>query len=367
MSKKICELCLSPDLGGLELYMMRASRYLSEHGECISVINESGKLKSYYENTPYRYFTLKRRNVLFSWITAGDLARIIDDEAIDILHVHWTKDLPTAIIAKLLSKRKSKVVQSRHMTMTRFKDDLYHRFIYRNLDLMLAVTQQVKSQIEKFIPASIRPKVETLYIGAEQPIIIGEEEKKNRREKLGLADSFTVGIVGRIEPQKGQWVVIDAIEKLIKQGIDARALIIGHAMSEEYLSTLQKDVIMHGLKDRIIFTGFTREVSAMMQLCDVIVLATENETFGLVLIEAMMCDVCVVGSDSGGPLEIIDDGVNGLLFKTFNADDLADILARLSADESLRLGLAQEGKKKALKIFESEKQFLKLAETLSEI
>jgi glycosyltransferase involved in cell wall biosynthesis len=366
VGKKICELCLSPDLGGLELYMMRASRYLSEQGECISVINESGKLKSYYENTPYRYFTLKRRNVFFSWLTARDLARIIDNEAIDVLHAHWTKDLPTAVIAKLLSKRKPKVIQSRHMTMTRFKDDLYHRFLYRNLDLMLAVTQQVRSQIEKFIPASICPKVETLYIGAEQPIIISEEEKKERREQIGLADSFTVGIVGRIEPQKGQWVVIDAIEKLIKQGIDARALIIGHAMSEEYLNTLQKDVIMRGLKDRIIFTGFTREAQTMMQLCDVMVLATENETFGLVLIEAMMCGICVVGSDSGGPLEIIDDNVNGLLFKTFDADDLADKLILLHQDGNIRKKYAEAGKQKALKVFESKKQFVELQKVLTD-
>ena len=364
MGKKICELCLSPDLGGLELYMMRASRYLGDQGECISVINEKGKLRSYYDDTQYRYYTLRRRNVLLSWVTARQLARILDKEAIDVLHVHWTKDLPTAIIAKLLSKRKPKVVQSRHMTMTRFKDDFYHRFLYRNLDLMLAVTQQVKSQIEKFIPASIRPKVETLYIGAEQPIIISVKEKKERREQLGLADSFTVGIVGRIEPQKGQWVVIDAIEKLIKQGTDARALIIGHAMSEEYLGALQKDVVMRGLKDRIVFTGFTREVQAMMQLCDVMVLATENETFGLVLIEAMMCGVCVVASDSGGPLEIIDDGVNGLLFKTFDADDLAVRLAKLQKDEVLRKTFAMAGNEKALDIFESEKQFEALQQIL---
>ncbi|OYZ62529.1 MAG: glycosyl transferase, partial [Sulfuricurvum sp. 24-42-5] len=167
MGKKICELCLSPDLGGLELYMMRASRYLGD--TCISVINEKGKLRSYYDDTNYRYFTLKRRYVFSAWLTARDLARIIDNESIDILHLHWTKDLPTAIIAKLLSKRKPKVVQSRHMTMTRFKDDVYHRFLYRNMDLMLTVTHQVKTQIEKFIPLSIRPKVETLYIGAEQP------------------------------------------------------------------------------------------------------------------------------------------------------------------------------------------------------
>ncbi|MDD5211694.1 MAG: glycosyltransferase family 4 protein [Sulfuricurvum sp.] len=364
MGKKICELCLSPDLGGLELYMMRASRYLNEQGECISVINAKGKLRSYYDGTVYRYFTLKRHNVFLAWLTARDLACIIDNEAIDVVHVHWTKDLPTAIIAKLLSKRKPKIVQSRHMTMTRFKDDFYHRFIYRNLNLILAVTHQVKSQIEKFIPASIRPKVETLYIGAQQPIIISEDEKNSRRKELGLADSFTVGIVGRIEPQKGQWVVIDAIEKLIHQGIDAKALIVGHAMSDEYLAALQKDIVMRGLKDRIVFTGFTREAQVMMQLCDVVVLATENETFGLVLIEAMMCGICVVGSDSGGPLEIIDDGVNGLLFKTFDAVDLADKLSFLQQNPEVRIEYALKGKQKALDVFESQKQFEVLKMTL---
>lgn len=367
MGRKICELCLSPDLGGLELYMMRASRYLNEHGECVSVINESGKLKSYYENTTYRYYTLKRRNVFLAWLTARDLARIIDDEAIDVLHVHWTKDLPTAIIAKLLSNRKPKVVQSRHMTMTRFKDDFYHRFLYRNLDLMLAVTHQVKTQIEKFVPSAICPKVETLYIGAEQPAIISEEEKQNRREQLGLADSFTVGIVGRIEPQKGQWIVIDAIEKLIHQGIDAKGLIVGHPMSDEYLTALQKDIVMRGLKDRIVFTGFTREAQAMMQLCDVVVLATENETFGLVLIEAMMCGICVVGSDSGGPLEIIDDSIDGLLFKTFDSNDLADKLALLQKDSMLREEYALKGKQKGLNVFESQKQFEQLQIMLEQL
>jgi glycosyltransferase involved in cell wall biosynthesis len=128
-------------------------------------------------------------------------------------------------------------------------------------------------------------------------------------------------------------------------------------MSEEYLSALQKDVIMRGLKDRIIFTGFTREAQSMMQLCDVMVLATENETFGLVLIEAMMCGVCVVGSDSGGPLEIIDDEINGLLFKTFDAEDLAVKLAFLQRNFQLREKYALEGQQKALEVFESQKQF----------
>ncbi|HEX5670422.1 MAG TPA: glycosyltransferase family 4 protein [Sulfuricurvum sp.] len=353
MNKKILEICLSPDLGGLELYMMRASQTLN----ALSVIGVKTKLEQYYENTDFPYEKIGRYDFL-------KLAKIIDKNGIDIVHLHWTKDIPMVILAKLFSKRKPRVVQTRHMTMTRFKDDFYHRFLYKNMDLMLAVTHQVKIQIEKFVPHEICPKVEVLYIGAQQPEIISDEEKKNRRKQLGLGESFTVGIVGRIELPKGQWVLIDAIERVIRQGIDAKALIVGHAMNEEYLEVLQKNVIMRGLKERIIFTGFTREAQAMMQLCDVMVLATENETFGLVLIEAMMCGVCVVASDSGGPLEIIDDGVNGLLFKTFDADDLAVKLAKLQKEEALRKTFATAGKEKALEQFESVKQFEALQQIL---
>jgi len=338
--------------------MMRASRYLGD--ECISVVNSQGKLKSYYEDSSDRFFTLKRR-VLLSWLSARSLAKIIDEEKIDVIHVHWTKDLPLAVTAKLLSKRKPKVVQSRHMTMTRFKDDFYHRFLYQNIDVMLAVTHQVKAQIEKFIPSDIRPNTEVLYIGSEQPARITPQEKRERREQLGLNDSFTVGIVGRIELPKGQHILLEAVKSL-STSMDTKALIVGHAMDEGYLQRLQ-----HEYADIALFTGFTREAQVMMQLCDVIVLATENETFGLVLIEAMMCGVCVVASRSGGPLEIIDDEINGLLFKTFDTADLAEKLRFLYQNSDTREKFAEAGRAKALEKFEDQKQFTELKSVLENL
>jgi len=95
-----------------------------------------------------------------------------------------------------------------------------------------------------------------------------------------------------------------------------------------------------------------------------LVLATENETFGLVLIEAMMCGVCVVASRSGGPLEIIDDELNGLLFKTFDALDLAEKLISLYQNSNMRQMFAEAGRVKALEKFESEKQFEVLKDKL---
>ncbi len=139
--KKVLEVCLSPDLGGLELYMKNITKYLNSN----AVINKKSKLKNVFENEKINYFELSRYNFL-------KLAKIIDKEKIDIVHLHWTKDIPVVVFAKLLSKRKPKIVQTRHMHMTRFKSDFYHKFLYKNIDMMIAVTNLVKEQLEKFIP-----------------------------------------------------------------------------------------------------------------------------------------------------------------------------------------------------------------------
>jgi len=347
--KKILELCLSPDLGGLELYMVRASHALN----AFSVINAEGKLESYYRDTEYRYDQIGRYSFL-------KLARLIDENDIDVLHLHWTKDIPIAVLAKLLSRKKPKLVQTRNMRMTRFKDDFYHRFLYKNIDMMLPVTHQVKEQLEKFIPADIRPKVEVLYMGAEVPHPLSTDEKERFREQAGLGDEFVVGIVGRIEEAKGQHLVLEAIKQLNLTGIEAKVLVVGHVMDNNYLEELRQQYAEYA-----VFTGFTHEAQKYMQLCDALVLATENETFGLVLIEAMMCGVCSVASDSGGPLEIIDDGINGILFKTRNVVDLTLKLTELCNDSERRDNLAVAGKTKALDKFESEKQFEKLSTMLN--
>jgi L-malate glycosyltransferase len=368
MPKKVLELCLSPDLGGLELYMVRASHFLHAKTGVISVINSKGKLEQYYEDGAYVYEKLERRGLLLSFLTARKLAAIIDANAVDVVHLHWTNDIPTAVLAKLMSRRKPKLVQTRNMTMTRFKDDLYHRWLYKNLDMMLPVTYQVKAQLEKFIPEDVRPKIEVLYMGAESPELIDKETKQKLRGQYGLGDDvFTVGIVGRIERGKGQYLVIDAVRQLITEGAKVQALIVGHAMDEAYLDTLKADVERENLQENIIFTGFSREPQKLMQLCDTVVLATESETFGLVLIEAMRCAIAVIGTDNAGPIEIIDDHQSGLLFKKNSSGSLAEKIRMLLEDPELKMKLAYAGKQKADEMFESTKQFEKLSGILERL
>lgn len=368
LSKNILEICLSPDLGGLELYMYKLCRYLNTKENLISIVNKDGKLKKNFLDSDISFFELERKSFFSLFSNAFKIAKIIDEHDIDLLHLHWTKDLPTIVLAKTISKKSPKIVQTRHMHMTRFKSDFYHRWLYKNIDLIIAVTKRVQSQIEEFIPQDIRPKVVTSYIGAAGCGKIEQNKKCELQEKYGIENSsFVVGIVGRIEEPKGQYLLIDAIKKLKNENLDVKGLIIGHAMNESYLKKLQEDVVQNSLEESVIFSGFTNEVQAHMQLCDAIVLATYKETFGLVLIEAMQCGICVIGSNDGGPLEIIDDMQNGLLFESRDVDSLAKKIALLYNDKDLTEKLAESGRKKAQEVFDEVKRFEEVNSILESI
>lgn len=348
--KKILEVCLSPDLGGLELYMKNITKYL----DVTAVINKKGKLKNTFEKEGIKHFVLSKYNFY-------KLSKIIDKEKIDIVHLHWTKDIPVVVFAKLFSKRKPKIIQTRHMHMTRFKSDFYHKFLYKNIDMIIAVTNLVKEQLDRFIPEDIRPKIETSYIGANTPNLLSDEERNNLKRSFKITNEFVVCIVGRVEEAKGQHIVLKAVDKLRKNGIDAKTLVIGHYMDKNYFNNLKN------IYPNDIFTDFVNNPTDFMQISDCVVLATKKETFGLVLIEAMKCQICVLGSNSGGPLEIIDDEETGLLFESMNDDNLYEKLLLIIKDDKFKKSLALNGKNKADEFFDSKKQFNELEYILTNI
>ena len=103
MNKIILEVCLSPDLGGLELYMNKCAKALGKGFTVFKLFAKNSKLQEYCqedENT-----LIVQRKSSFSLITAFKLARIIDHNKVDIVHLHWTKDIPMVVLAKLFSKR----------------------------------------------------------------------------------------------------------------------------------------------------------------------------------------------------------------------------------------------------------------------
>jgi len=371
--KNLLELCLSPDLGGLELYMVRAAKALHESmhpkstsssltANVISVINAKGKLEQYYIDTDYPYEMLEKKSNLFMFSAAKKLAKIIDENKIDIVHLHWTKDIPIAVLAKKLSTCKPKLVQTRNMTMTRFKDDFYHRFLYKNIDLMLPVTYQVKEQLEMFIPEDIRPQIEVLYMGSDKPELLSNDEIMQKRHEFDMDEQFVVGMVGRINEAKGQHLLIQALAQL--ENADIHAYFVGHEMKKGYTDTLIQMAKELGLSERVHFLGFMKNPHHFYQMCDAVVLASKRETFGLVLIEAMQVGTAVIGSNSGGVVEIIDDEKTGLLFEKEDASSLAHAIEKLYNTPELKSTIALSGMKKCETKFSNTLQFQELEKHL---
>ncbi|MGB5965335.1 MAG: glycosyltransferase family 4 protein [Sulfurimonadaceae bacterium] len=362
--KNLLELCLSPDLGGLELYMMRCAKALTDSYSVMSVINPKGKLEQYFCDSEHKYEMVEKKSNLLMFSAAHKLAKIIDENSIDIVHLHWTKDIPIAVLAKHLSKRKPKLVQTRNMTMTRFKDDFYHRHLYKNIDMMLPVTKQVAAQLERFIPESVRPKVEVLYMGTDKIELLAEEERIQLRVELGMDKSFAVGLVGRIEETKGQHLLIEAVSILRQKDLNVEAFFVGHAMQEGYIDSLKEKAEKSGIASSVHFLGFMKNPMHFMQACDAMVLATPCETFGLVVIEAMAAKTAMVATKQCGPMEIIEDGIDGLLFENGDVDSLASKIEQLASDSVLTKRMTDKALAVVEERFETGKQFAKLSTLL---
>lgn len=344
----ILELCLTGGLGGLEVYVFRISEALSKN-HTVSAAT-SGKLFKHFRK--HSDIKTVQTDCLFRplpLLTAYKLARYIDKNQIDIIHAHWTKDLPLAALAKIMSRAKPKLIFTRQMDITRSKDDFYHRMQYSQVNLFLTITEKLAESCRRFIGKSFKGRIETLYHGVPVPEhFLTSEEFYEQRSILGFdSNDFVIGLFGRLEKSKGQHLLIEAIAQAKKEKIELKALIVGHEMVAGYRQTLKTLAEKLDVADQIIFNDFVNNPQSLMQLCDCIALTTYNETFGLVLPEAMRCGVCVIGSNRGGVTEIINDGYTGLLFKSENSSSLCKQLIRLYKEPELRNTLAKNGKEKA--------------------
>jgi glycosyltransferase involved in cell wall biosynthesis len=152
------------------------------------------------------------------------------------------------------------------------------------------------------------------------------------RTDLGFTRAdYVIGVAAALRPEKNHVQLVEAVARLRKQGIPARALLIGDGETRSKIEAGARD---RGVAPYVTITGFQSDVCPYLIACDVAVLCSLTEAFSLAAIEAMALQRPVVHSDVGGAREMIVDGWNGLLFPVGDTDALVDRLARLS-DRSL--------------------------------
>ena len=358
---------MSKGFGGLELYVLKVTRYLAQSGNEYCVLTRCGSFlakKLAENNIQSGCFSYVFRHLPL--ISAFQLARYLEKNQIDIIHIHWGKDLFLAVLAKIFSRRKIRLVYTRQMALTREKKDAYHRFLYRNIDAYLVITQVLFEQAIRYLPLT-QDKIHILYYGVPEPEIQKFNCENFYAENRIPEDGFRLAIFGRVEHLKGQHLLVEAVKKLRDRGLNIYLAVIGHIMDESYFAELQQAIKVASLENNIHYLGFHNNPVSIMPCFDAVVLATKCETFGLVLAEAMRAGTAVIGSDCGGVPEIIRHGKTGLLFESGNADDLAVQIEKLATDVDYCKKVAMLGKKYADMRFDEEKHFSKLVSIFSDL
>lgn len=162
------------------------------------------------------------------------------------------------------------------------------------------------------------------------------------RSSLGIApDELVIGAVGNVRTPKAYEDLLRAVSGLSVPDRKWRLVIVGDTAGDAYppLEVLRAEL---GLGDRVIFTGFRTDVGALLRAFDLFVLSSRTEGFSLSTVQAMATGLPVLATRSGGPEEIVRDGVDGILVPTAEPAALAAGISRLASDPDLsrRLGVA---------------------------
>jgi glycosyltransferase involved in cell wall biosynthesis len=162
------------------------------------------------------------------------------------------------------------------------------------------------------------------------------------KRRLGLpGDRPVVGAVGRLSPEKGFDLLIRAVDRLLGRGLDFDLVIAGDGDQRHELEALIAGL---GRRDRIRLLGYCSETAALYEALDVFALSSLREGLPNVLLEALALGVPALATRIAGVPRLIRDGETGLLVEPGSVGALADALARLLADASLRDRLRRAGR-----------------------
>ena len=205
-------------------------------------------------------------------------------------------------------------------------------------DRVICVSNPTKQYIQEHY-ATEEAKIAVIPCGVNpvdfDPARIDHAWLNDFKKTFGLENKQVITIVGRISRSKDYETFLRGIAICAKDNPNLRGLIIGserrnHQKYRTQLSALARRL---NIEDRIIFAGNQTQLSEIYSLSELVVSSSRSpETFGLTLIESMAMNTPVIATRHGGPLDIIQEGVNGRLFEPGNAEDLArQIRATLGA------------------------------------
>ena len=257
----------------------------------------------------------------FNYKYLMDLIRIIRIHKIDIIQSHLIGSNLYCSLAGLICQ--IPVISTFHgFVDTNIKDRLMpikSSMINLGSKKIVFVSDHLRKYFIRHYGFSAAKSI-TIYNGVDTSIFHLQRDN-NIKKQLGLGpEHILIGAVGNIRQAKGYDYLLKASRLVIDEHPECRFIIAGQRSGNLYeeLLNLRKEL---GLDEAVFFIGFMREPYKLLNNLDIFVLSSISEGFSLSTIEAMLCGIPVVVTRSGGPEEIVVDGINGVMVET--QDDVA--------------------------------------------
>ncbi len=271
---------------------------------------------------------------------ASRMADVAEYYHLDLLHVHYA--IPhsvSALLARQMLEQRGKhlpFVTTLHGTdITLVGMDRSYlpitQYAIQQSDGVTSISAYLKEVTEKNFGITRPIEVVHNFVNCDvyRPIPADRsEERAAARLDLAKPDEFLLMHLSNFRPVKRIADVVEIFAK-VAQHVPARLALIGDGPDRSTAEWLAQKL---GVSDRVIFLGKQDRVNELLPLADLMLMPSEMESFGLAALEAMACETPAIATRVGGVPELIDDGLNGMLFPVGDTDAMAQAAVSLLSD-----------------------------------
>jgi len=357
------------NIGGVERGTVDLARYLMANDHKAVVVSGGGRLVKELDMIGARHYRLPvgKKSIITMVAMVGRLCEIIKRENIDIVHAR--SRVPAWIAFFSCKITKTSLVTTAHG----YYKNIFTSQVMGWSKFVIAASHAIaRHMIDDF--KTPRSKIRFIPRGVDLNRFAFSDPKEKRIKKKDLSgpsrdDGFAVGVISRLTPIKGHTHLIKALSVISRMAPKVKLLIVGEPSpgKEGYKRELELLVRRLGLSQVVEFTGWREDIPEVMSQLDLLVLPTvTQEAFGRVIIEAQACGVPVVATRIGGIVDLVEDGVNGLLVTPEDTQALTKAILRIFKDPALAQRLAAEARRNVEDKFSLDKMAQRTVELYKE-
>jgi glycosyltransferase involved in cell wall biosynthesis len=356
------------NIGGPTIQAITLTRLLEPRGYATTLVHgreepTEGNMKYLAEHLgvrPLHIDWLRRKPGPYDLRALPALMRTMRARQPQIVHTHAAKGGTLGRLAARLAARQAVLVHTFHgHSLSRYFSPrtarMYariERFLARRTACLIAVSEEVRDDLVA-LGVAPRERFEVIRLGFDLSPFVPDASTRARerarvREELGIAeDERVVTLIARLVPIKRADRFLRVAQRLSAQP-GVRFLVVGDG---ERRGELERSAEARALGEKLIWTGFRRDIPEICFASDVVVLTSDSEGTPVSLIEAQAAGVPVVGTAVGGVGSVVEDGVTGHLVEDVDEDRFADAVEGLLADPRRARRMGEAGRARVLQMF----------------